>query len=428
MIAPVTNPLPRSLIAKMQAEGILKLQELRLAILSVCQTAIWDARDKGDWAVVTPTTLPLPKGTKGRNLLTVRPQKRSFSLVILNQGAGRDTQFRAYNSQRITEYKRRMREVVQDIAPSDEARDTRIPPLSKRVAPSSSKRKPIERVRILPMSTAHSDHVEIEQQQNDYFLGALSGKLKGTYFCSSVLKAEPGTAVLFQYRGHIIASAEFMGSTKRTRANRHGYKCEMYFNPSSICVFQPVAAEQMRSIWTGEFKVFSQATKSLSRGPLDRFRNLIDQSVRIPENIVGSNRSSPGGWMASNKQYVRKGSDAVEVSADHVKMQHRLVAELESEYGKKNVITEQERVDVRVITPTQEILFEIKTDPTPERVIRNAIGQLLEYAYLNPQPKGHRPVSLVIVGPTKLGTREASYIERLKREFKIPLSYRVTPL
>lgn len=105
-------------------------------------------------------------------------------------------------------------------------------------------------------------------------------------------------------------------------------------------------------------------------------------------------------------------------------MQRKLVNQLSAQYGSANVITEQDHVDVRVTTPDEEILFEIKSDESPAAVIRQAIGQLLEYAYLSPKNSTRR-LSLVIVGRKPLNAKERAYVERLKSDFGLPLSYLV---
>lgn len=285
-------------------------------------------------------------------------------------------------------------------------------------------------VRILPMSADESSNWSIQEQQKNYFLGDLSGKLSGRYDCKKLVQAAPGTPVLFQYRKHIIASARLIGGAKLPAPNNYGYTHAMTFDPASICVFEPVTAEQMKEIWPGEFKGFSQATKKLSLDPLDRFFELVRPTIRTPKQAksgAADSSSVPGGWMASDKGHTRIGTASTEVSADHAKMQRKLRDELVRQYGSANVTTEQDHVDIRVTTPTEGILFEIKSDESPATVIRQAIGQLLEYAYLSPE-KTARRLSLVIVGRKQLNEAEAAYLARLKTEFRLPLSYRVVEI
>ena len=69
--------------------------------------------------------------------------------------------------------------------------------------------------------------------------------------------------------------------------------------------------------------------------------------------------------------------------------------------------------------------YEIKTDTSPRVALRNAIGQLLEYAYW---PEPVKPARLVVVGDRKLDERANEYLSNLKAETGLTISYReVTP-
>ena len=100
------------------------------------------------------------------------------------------------------------------------------------------------------------------------------------------------------------------------------------------------------------------------------------------------------------------------------------MAELASEYPQAKIRREQDYVDVSVQTEQELILFEIKSDLEPRTVIRLALGQILEYAY-HPSRKHSLPVSLVIVGRNVLSAMDAAYLDHLKTQFSLPLTYRV---
>ncbi len=124
------------------------------------------------------------------------------------------------------------------------------------------------------------------------------------------------------------------------------------------------------------------------------------------------------------KPYFRRGTAAVECTPEHTHMQARLMAELASEYPQAKIRREQNYVDVSVQTEQELILFEIKSDLEPRTVIRLALGQILEYAY-HPSRKHSLPVSLVIVGRNVLSAMDAAYLDHLKTQFSLPLTYRV---
>ena len=69
--------------------------------------------------------------------------------------------------------------------------------------------------------------------------------------------------------------------------------------------------------------------------------------------------------------------------------------------------------------------YEIKTDTSPRLALRNAIGQLLEYAYW---PDPVKPARLVVVGASPLDAEADEYLCNLRAQTGLSISYRqVTP-
>ena len=134
-----------------------------------------------------------------------------------------------------------------------------------------------------------------------------------------------------------------------------------------------------------------------------------------------SNAGSPN--LPNAKPFKRTGSPAVECTPEHARMQAKLMKELQVEYPKCQVVREQDFIDVSVQTETELLLFEIKSDLEPRTVIRQALGQILEYAF---HPSRHHalPLRLVIVGRRPLSPQDSDYLDRLKSEFRLPLGYR----
>ena len=91
------------------------------------------------------------------------------------------------------------------------------------------------------------------------------------------------------------------------------------------------------------------------------------------------------------------------------------------------IIAEEDYIDVSVRTGTELLLFEIKSDLEPRVVIRQALGQILEYAF-HPLRAKTLPVRLIIVGRCKLSCNEQIYIDLLCQKFSLPLEYRVVPI
>jgi hypothetical protein len=65
--------------------------------------------------------------------------------------------------------------------------------------------------------------------------------------------------------------------------------------------------------------------------------------------------------------------------------------------------------------------FEIKIAPSARSALREAVGQLLEYAYW---PNAGRANELVVVGEAAPTEETKQYLDNLRRRFGLGLSYR----
>lgn len=125
----------------------------------------------------------------------------------------------------------------------------------------------------------------------------------------------------------------------------------------------------------------------------------------------------------NTQPFLRSGTGLIECTPEHARIQVKLMEVLQAEYPGAQVEREYEFVDVRLDTGKELILFEIKSDLEPKAVIRQALGQILEYAY-HPSRSHPLPVRLVIVGRGRLETEDQTYLNYLKSKFSLPLDYR----
>lgn len=65
-------------------------------------------------------------------------------------------------------------------------------------------------------------------------------------------------------------------------------------------------------------------------------------------------------------------------------------------------------------------LYEIKTNNDTRKNIRQALSQLLEYAYWN---KIHQVRELIIIAPSESTDESAEYLRKLREDFDLPISY-----
>jgi hypothetical protein len=115
----------------------------------------------------------------------------------------------------------------------------------------------------------------------------------------------------------------------------------------------------------------------------------------------------------------------LDVVLRHNAMQKILYERLAAKYGIENIAYENvsgvgTRVDVIVRRDQEYWFYEIKTAQSPRACLREAIGQLLEYAFW---PGAPRVTRLIIVGETTIDGDGAEYLRYLKNQFSLPLEY-----
>ena len=165
------------------------------------------------------------------------------------------------------------------------------------------------------------------------------------------------------------------------------------FNPSDVTVFEP-----MRIV---------HEDHTIAR--IHRYHPYDWDGEQIP--VVGDEEKTndPDERTRSELQRRRAAQHATTVDPRHVRLQNRLYSSLKSRYGDGAVRYEQDYVDLKVIGQDGCIFFEIKTDTTAKKCIRNALGQLLEYSSY---PAEQRAQKLVVVGdaPAKKRRRKLSEV------------------
>ncbi|MFC5576764.1 hypothetical protein ACFPOA_01885 [Lysobacter niabensis] len=115
-----------------------------------------------------------------------------------------------------------------------------------------------------------------------------------------------------------------------------------------------------------------------------------------------------------------------EIEYRHNVIQDRLFEILCARHGQDAVGTERPtgtggRADALVLLPgSSYALYEIKPAATAADAVRQAMGQLLEYAY---RRGGLQPVSLHVVSDAPLDDLTAEYLVRLKSDFALPIEY-----
>ena len=123
----------------------------------------------------------------------------------------------------------------------------------------------------------------------------------------------------------------------------------------------------------------------------------------------------------SEKKMTRAAQEGVEVDPGHNRLQNRLYKHLCRIYGTGKVHYEKDFVDLTVEEPGGNVVFfEIKTEMTAKRCIRQAMGQLLEYAHYGGNSRAGR---LVVVGDAEPTEDDRAYLVSLRRKYNLPIYY-----
>jgi hypothetical protein len=119
-------------------------------------------------------------------------------------------------------------------------------------------------------------------------------------------------------------------------------------------------------------------------------------------------------------------SGLIDVDPQEKRLQRKLMELLQNEFGKKNVRREggigRAQCDLVVRDGNRTIIIELKAYAESRRVIREALGQILEYAfYYSPKVAGQ--LELFIVAPAIADESVANYMKLLQDRFGLPIRY-----
>lgn len=137
------------------------------------------------------------------------------------------------------------------------------------------------------------------------------------------------------------------------------------------------------------------------------------QPLRDKRNAVTAKNTAP---------QTRSGTSLYIAQQFHNVLQENMKKILENKYGEKNVIMEKDYVDLKVMLPNEIILYEVKSSLYAGECIREALGQIMSYAYAD---KDIRQKRLVIAGRNEPNQDEENFIKYIKKNLKLDFSYEV---
>ncbi|MDD2018896.1 hypothetical protein [Pseudomonas putida] len=134
---------------------------------------------------------------------------------------------------------------------------------------------------------------------------------------------------------------------------------------------------------------------------------------------------SPGGKNKKTSTKAEYRNQNREIDLVHNQMQLEIYNVFMKQYGESNVASEHDtgcgtKIDIVVRDKESCTFYELKTANTAKQSIREALTQLLEYAYY---PDGERAKKLVIISPAELTKDARLYLKNIRSLFKIPVFY-----
>lgn len=118
----------------------------------------------------------------------------------------------------------------------------------------------------------------------------------------------------------------------------------------------------------------------------------------------------------------KRAARLIKVDRTEAKMEQEIKKVLEKKYGDKTVEAQRDFRDLILTTANRRVLIEIKASLDARQAIRDAFGQLLDYAYFDAGHKEYSELFIIGRGAQTLETR--SYLDHLRNRFGLEISYR----
>ena len=116
--------------------------------------------------------------------------------------------------------------------------------------------------------------------------------------------------------------------------------------------------------------------------------------------------------------------EAIAVINLHDELKEKLYLQLTQKYGTDNVGTEvsigHKKIDLVVKNQDSYDLYEIKTNQEVRICIREAMGQIIDYAFFECKDKVGK---MTIVGPTQISQEASEYLKNIRNKHNLPIYY-----
>jgi len=156
--------------------------------------------------------------------------------------------------------------------------------------------------------------------------------------------------------------------------------------------------------------IFAPVLRRLSRA----------DAVELNQTKAGARRRAAR--LKNTQDQVRRMKRTVLATAEHNKLQNQLYNHLVQGHGAEAVLMEHDHTDLQLRTDKATTLYEVKPYRNAMDCLREALGQILRYAWRLSTDAGP-PVKLVIVGPSELTSDADDFLRYLQKRFGTGLDY-----
>jgi hypothetical protein len=149
------------------------------------------------------------------------------------------------------------------------------------------------------------------------------------------------------------------------------------------------------------------------------WRKFGDEKEAVSENEAkrGKRRAVA---QKNTKTQTRGGALPYIATQKHNLLQEALKRKLVGQYGEKNVLMEEDNVDIKVIQRDKIYFYEVKSAGWAGDCVKEALGQILLYTH---RDNDGRPKHLIVAGQYEPNADELKYINYLKQNLALNFDY-----
>ena len=214
----------------------------------------------------------------------------------------------------------------------------------------------------------------------------------------------------YERRGWLEEMDKELAQLRVSPQERKLVTSEQFFSDLFNVRFRPADAEL--------YDRFRPVPRTHKVAKLGRY-NLVEATARYVREWP---RRGPATTLKATGVMQRRAIGKTKVQQEHNALQNHIYTLLEKRWGKPAVSLEDEYVDIKCRAGSKLHLIEVKSDPRARVALREAIGQLLDYAFFAPLKGGGVPV-LHVAAPGPCTDDVRTYLATVRTRVGLVVKY-----